>query len=158
MGLIVARGMFMSANAQIKIGLGSLAEFLDAQGENDSRSRIDAVLAANPAVFAVEDVDGEQYLVTTRDGRAPQAPRAEAQHTFSSRFHTPLPKPVGAAPRPRQRQEAALVDVLAEMDELQVQEVQVEEPSAAPEIQPPIDAEPTEEAPAAVARTNTTQA
>jgi hypothetical protein len=156
MGLIVARGMFMSANAPIKIGLGSLAEFLNAQGENDSRSRIDAVLAANPAVFAVEDVDGEQYLVTTRDGRAPQAPRTGAQHTFSSRFHTPLPKPVGAAPRPRQRQEAALVDVLAEMDELQVQ---VGEPAAAPEeIQPPIDAEPTEEAPAAVARTITTQA
>ncbi len=72
MGLILARGMFMSANAPIKIALGSLAEFLDAQGEKDSRSRIDAVLAANPAIFAVEDVDGEQYLVTTRDGRAPQ--------------------------------------------------------------------------------------
>ena len=153
MGLILARGMFMSANAPIKIGLGSLAEFLDAQGENDSRSRIDAVLAANPAVFAVEDIDGEQYLVTTRDGLAPQAPRAEAQHTFSSRFHTPLPKPEGAAPRPRQRQEAALVDVLAEMDELAGRGTirQRGDPTA-------IDAEPTEEAPAAVARTITTQA
>ena len=56
MGLILARGMFMSANAPIKIALGSLAEFLDSQGEKDSQARIDAVIAANPAVFAVEDV------------------------------------------------------------------------------------------------------
>ena len=56
MGLMLARGMFMSANAPIRISIDSLAEFLDAQGEKDSRARIDAVVAANPAVFAVEDV------------------------------------------------------------------------------------------------------
>src|SRR5829696_4326307 len=117
MGLVLARGMFMSANAPIKLSLGSLAEFLDAQGEKDSRARIDAVIAANAAVFAVEELDGEQYLITTRDGRAPLVAQAETRHSFASRFHTPLPKPEGAAPRPRPRQEVAPVDVLAGLDE-----------------------------------------
>lgn len=153
MGLVLARGMFMSANAPIKISLGSLAEFLDSQGEKDSRARIDAVVAANPTVFTVEESDDERYLVTTRDGRAPLMARAETRHTFASRFHTPLPKPEGAAPRPRPRQEAAPIDVLAEMDGLQVAE-----PTVKPEAEPPIEEERAEEAPAAVARTITTQA
>jgi hypothetical protein len=153
MGLILARGMFMSANAPIRIALGSLAAFLEAQGEKDSRSRIDAVLAANPTVFALEDLDGERYLVTTRDGRAPQVPHAETGHTFASRFHTPLPRPERPAPRVLPRQEVAPVDVLSELDDLRV-----DEPPAAAEIQPPIEEEPTEQAPAAVARTITTQA
>jgi hypothetical protein len=154
MSLILARGMFMSANAPIKISLGSLAEFLDSQGEKDSRARIDAVVAANSAVFAVEELDGERYLVTTRDGHAPLVARAENRHTFAFRFHTPLPKPEGGAPRPRPRQEPALVDILAEMDELVV----VDEPSVKPEAQPTVVDALTDEAPAAVARTITTQA
>ena len=153
MGLISARGMFMSANAPIRISLGSLAEFLDGQGEKDSRSRIDAVLAANPTVFALEDVDGETYLVTTREGRAPQAPHAAPQHTFASRFHTPLPKPERTAPRALPRQEVAIVDVLADLDDLQV-----DEPAVMPEIQTQVDEEVIEQAPAVVARTITTQA
>ena len=152
MGLILARGMFMSANAPIRIPLGSLAEFLDSQGEKDSRARIDALVTANPDIFVVEDGEGEQFLVTTRDGRAPQLTRPEAKHTFTSRFHTPLPKPEGVAPRPRPRQEPAQIDVLAEIEGLQI-----EEPSQ-PETQPPIVEERAEEAPAAVARTITTQA
>jgi hypothetical protein len=152
MGLILARGMFMSANAPIRIPLGSLAAFLDSQGEKDSRARIDALVAANSNIFAVEDVDGERYVVTTRDGRAPQVARPEARHSFASRFHTPLPKPEGAAPRPRRRQEAAQVDVLAEIDGLQI-----DEPTAVPEAQPLIMEERIEEAPAAVSRTITTQ-
>jgi len=153
MGLTSARGMFMSANAPIRISLGSLAEFLDGQGEKDSRSRIDAVLAANPTVFALEDVDGETYLVTTREGRAPQAPHAAPQHTFASRFHTPLPKPERTAPRALPRQEVAIVDVLADLDDLQV-----DEPAVMPEIQTQVDEEVIEQAPAVVARTITTQA
>ncbi len=142
----------MSANAPIRIALGSLAEFLDSQGEKDAQGRIDSVIAANPAAFAVEDVDGERYLVTTREGRAPLIARAETQHTFASRFHTPLPKPEEVAPRPRPRQEAALVDVLAGMEPLQV-----DEPSVKPEAQLAVEEEPAEEVPAAVARTITTQ-
>ena len=153
MGLIVARGMFMSANAPIKLSLGSLAEFLGSQGEKDPRAQVEAVIAANPSIFAVEEMDGEPYLVTTREGRAPQVAQAETRHTFASRFHTPLPKPEAAAPRSRPRPEAALVDILAGMDELQV-----DEPSAEPEDQPAIVEERPEEAPAAVARTITTQA
>ena len=153
MGLISARGMFMSANAPIRISLGSLAEFLEGQGEKDSRSRIDAVLAANPTVFALEDVDGVTYLVTTREGRAPQAPHAAPQHTFASRFHTPLPKPERTAPRALPRQEVAIVDVLADLDDLQV-----DEPAVMPEIQTQVDEEVIEQAPAIVARTITTQA
>ena len=152
MGLILARGMFMSANAPIRIALGSLSEFLDSQGEKDAQGRIDSVIAANPAAFAVEVVDGERYLVTTREGRAPLIARAETQHTFASRFHTPLPKPEGVAPRPRPRQEAALVDVLAGMEPLQV-----DEPSVKPEAQLVVEEEPAEEVPAAVARSITTQ-
>jgi hypothetical protein len=153
MGLILARGMFMSANAPIRLSLGSLAEFLDSHGEKDSRARIDAVIEANPTVFAIEEMEGEPYLVTTRDGRAPQVARSETRHTFASRFHTPLPKPEAAAPRPRLRQETALVDILAGMDELQVDEQPVKS-----EAQPAVVEERTEEAPAAVARTITTQA
>jgi hypothetical protein len=153
MGVVSARGMFMSANAPIRISLVSLAEFLDGQGEKDSRSRIDAVLAANPSVFALEEVDDEKYLVTTREGRAPQAPQTAPQHTFTSRFHTPLPKPERTAPRALPRPEIAFADVLAELDDLQVEESPVP-----PETQTQIDEEAIEQAPAAVARTITTQA
>jgi hypothetical protein len=153
MGVVSARGMFMSANAPIRISLVSLAEFLDGQGEKDSRSRIDAVLAANPSVFALEEVDDDKYLVTTREGRAPQAPQTAPQHTFTSRFHTPLPKPERTAPRALPRPEVAFADVLAELDDLQVEESPVP-----PETQTQIDEEAIEQVPAAVARTITTQA
>jgi hypothetical protein len=152
MGLILARGMFMSANAPIRVPFGSLAEFLASQGEKDARARIDALVVANPDIFAVEEVNGEPYLVTTRDGRAPQVAHPEARHTFASRFHTPLPKPEGVVSRPRPRQEPAPIDVLAEIDGLQI-----EEPAEQPESQPTIVEEPIEEVPVAVARTITTQ-
>jgi hypothetical protein len=152
MGLILARGMFMSSNAPIRIPLGSLADFLDSQGEKDSRARIDALVTANPGIFAVEEGEGEQYLVTTRDGRAPQVARPQDRHTFASRFHTPLPKPEGSAPRPRPRLEPTPVDVMAEIDGLEI-----DEPSQ-PEAQPPVVEERVEEAPATVARTISTQA
>jgi hypothetical protein len=153
MGVVAARGMFMSANAPIRVSLVSLAEFLDGQGEKDARSRIDAALAANPSVFALEEVDDEKYLVTTREGRAPQPPQLAPQHTFTSRFHTPLPKPERTAPRALPRPEIAFADVLAELDDLQVEESPVP-----PETQTQIDEEAIEQAPAAVARTITTQA
>jgi hypothetical protein len=143
----------MSANAPIKVSLVSLAEFLDGQGEKDARSRIDAALAANPSVFALEEVDDEKYLVTTREGRAPQPPQMAPQHTFTSRFHTPLPKPERTAPRALPRPEIAFADVLAELDDLQVEESPVP-----PETQTQIDEEAIEQVPAAVARTITTQA
>jgi hypothetical protein len=142
----------MSANAPIRISLGSLSDFLDSQGEKDSRARIDALVTANPDIFAVEEGEGEQYLVTTRDGRAPQVTRPQSRHTFASRFHTPLPKPEGSTPRPRPRLEPAPVDVMAEIDGLEI-----DEPSQ-PEAQPPVVEERAEEAPAAAARTITTQA
>jgi hypothetical protein len=153
MGVVSARGMFMSANAPIRISLVSLAEFLDGQGEKDARSRIDDALAANPSVFALEEVDDEKYLVTTREGRAPQPPQMAPQHTFTSRFHTPLPKPERTAPRALPRPEIAFADVLAELDDLQVEESPVP-----PETQTQIDEEAIEQVPAAVARTITTQA
>jgi hypothetical protein len=153
MGLILARGMFMSANAPIRISLSALAAFLDSQGEKDSRARIDGLVAANPDIFAVEDADGERFLVTTRDGRAPRVLPLEARHTFASRFHTPLPKPEGVIQRPRPRPEVAQVDVLAGLDLLAIDEA-----PAQPEVQTPTVEESIEEAPAAGARTITTQA
>jgi hypothetical protein len=153
MGLILARGMFMSANAPIRVPLGSLAEFLGSQGEKDAQARVDALVVANPDVFAVEEIDDQSYVVTTREGRAPHVARPEARHTFASRFHTPLPKPEGVVSRPRPRQEPAPVDVLAEIDGLQMDEL-----AAQPEAPPAIVEEPVEEVPVAVARTITTQA
>ena len=100
MSLILARGMFMSANAPIRIRLGSLAEFLDSQGEKDSRARIDALVTANPDIFVVEDGEGEQFLVTTRDGRAPQV------YTSRGQAHIRLPLSHAAA-KTRRRSAAA---------------------------------------------------
>jgi hypothetical protein len=94
LNLMLARGMFMSANAPIKLPIATLADYLESQGEKDGAARIDAAAAANPEVFVVEDINGERYLVTTRDGRAPVMVVPSTQHSFSARFLSPpLPKP-----------------------------------------------------------------
>jgi len=157
MNLMVARGMFMSANAPIKVSVASLADYFNSQGVKNPGALgalIEAVVAANPAMFAIENVDDEPYLLTTRDGRAPSAMASVTQHTFASRFLTPLPKPERSAlPRPRPRSEVPVVDVLAGMEA-----IETEEPFAGSELAAAIEDEPIDEAPAAVARTITTQA
>ncbi len=155
LGLMVARGMFMSSNAPIKVPVASLADFLAKQGEKEPQGLLEAVVAANPNIFVIEDVDGEPFLVTTREGRVPQSTVTETRHTFASRFHRPLPRPEGASvSRPRPRPEAPVVDVLAGMET-----VEVEVPDAADDEAASVEEEElVVEAPAAVARTITTQA
>ena len=153
LNLLLARGMFMSANVPIRVSVASLAEYLEGQGEKGATDRILAVAAANPLIFAVEDVDGGPYLVTTRDGRSPLATIPDARHTFAARFLTPLPKSDRPAlPRARPRPQEPVVDLLVGL-ELGEMEPAVAEPEAIidePEVE--VDA------PVVAARTITTQA
>jgi hypothetical protein len=127
LGLMVARGMFMSANAPIKVSLASIAAFLEAQGEADARAQIEAAVAANPDRFGIEETGDEQFLVTTKDGLRPSDVRPPDRHTFASRFLTPLPKPDHPAPaRARTRPESTVFDVL---DEIEVELPQEQEPA-----------------------------
>jgi hypothetical protein len=86
-----ARGRFMSADAPIRASMASVAAFLAAQGAD--AGRLEAAIAANPAVFAVEEVGEDRILATTRGGRAPGERPVASRHTFARRFMTPLPKP-----------------------------------------------------------------
>jgi hypothetical protein len=154
MSVMLARGMFMSANAPIKVSVASLADYLNSQGESESRPVFDAVVAANPRVFAIESVDGEPYLLTTRDGIAPNVASSATQHkhTFTARFHTPLPKPERlSVARPRPRPAAPVVDVLAGMEAIEPEDLVIE-PDADVALQ-----EHVEEAAPVAARTITTQ-
>ncbi|MGH2617311.1 MAG: hypothetical protein ACRDJC_18925 [Thermomicrobiales bacterium] len=153
--LLLARGMFMSANAPIRVPVAIIANHLDEQGQKNARERVLAAAAANPDVFAVEDFDGEPFLVTTRDGKAPADPTRDVGHTFTARFLTPLPKPDIPAvlrARPRPQEQEPLVDVLAGM------EIAVAEEPVAVESDVSEEAIAIEEAPAVAARTITTQA
>ena len=155
LSLLLARGMFMAANASIKVSLTSLVDYLSSQGEADARARLEAAVAANPEVFVIEEIADEQYLVTTRQGRAPADIQPAARHTFATRFLTPRPKPARpTAPRPRPRPQEPEIDVLADIEILPI----VLEPEPELQVEPAVEPEPVEEAPAAVARTITTQA
>ncbi|MGC4107535.1 MAG: hypothetical protein QM753_14535 [Thermomicrobiales bacterium] len=96
------RGMFMSNNAPIRVTLDSVKEFLASQA-SASDEEVDEALAANPAIFAVETADDATYVLTTREGRSPGIASAPNIHTFSSRFHTPLPKPATPVAPKRER-------------------------------------------------------
>ena len=153
--LMLARGMFMSAHSPIRVGMRSLAQFLESQGEADADNKLEAVAAANPDVFAVEEVEGERYLVTTREGRVPIEVRTSSVHSFSTRFLTPLPKQERPAARPRPRPRELVIDASAGM-EAALTELAAPEP----ELAAAVEAEPeaVAEAPAPAARTITTQA
>lgn len=149
---MLARGMFMSANAVIRVTIDSLASLLDAEGEATDRAAIVAALKANPTVFSVENVDDDEFVATTKSGHAPVRAEAVARHTFASRFITPLPRPERpATPRPRPQSAEPAIDVLAEID--------LAVPGMPPEPQPVVAAEveAEAEAPQVVARTITTQ-
>jgi hypothetical protein len=152
-GLMLARGMFMSSNAPIKVPIASLADYLGEQGETEPDTLLDAAVAANPDIFILENIDGQRFLVTTREGRAPQTASPATRHTFASRFHTPLPTPERtAAPRPRPRPEAPVVDVLVGIEPIE-DAIPVSQPDAVADV----EEVPIVETPAAVARTITTQ-
>lgn len=153
LGLMLARGMFMSANASIRVAVASLETFLESQGQPVNRSALVAAIEANPGVFELETVDGEQIVSTTRDGRRRPVTGPAESHTFSSRFITPLPKPERpVSTRPRARPQAPVIDVLADI------EIMPEEEVPAPRVEIIPEVEPAEEAAPVVAHTITTQA
>src|SRR3954463_5738351 len=81
LNVLLARGMFMSANAPIRIPVSSLTKFFEDHGESDVSSRVEAAIAANPEVFATEDLAGEMFVLTTRVGRVPAITPPPMQHT-----------------------------------------------------------------------------
>lgn len=150
--LMRGRGMFMAADAPIRVSLTSLADYLQSQGEANARERLEAALAANPQAFDLEHVDGDVVVVTTRDGQAPRQRRSDSRHSFAERFLAPQPKPERhTPPRPRPRPEAPFVDVLAGLQATEEPEPQPAEVATVPVEEPKV-----EEVPVVVARTITT--
>ncbi|MFT4038457.1 MAG: hypothetical protein QM692_09775 [Thermomicrobiales bacterium] len=179
--VMLAHGMFMSANAVIRLPVSVLAEYAASQGQPGGAEALLAAVTANPDVFAVDAAGDEPMVLTLRDGRAPVVVEAVERHTFAKRFLTPLPRPERpATPRPRPRAQEPVIDVMAEIvdqpldvaplaalfaDEPVVAEVEtievIIEPEVAPAAAPDAAAKPEPEPVVEVAppaRTITTQA
>lgn len=144
LNLMLARGMFMSANAPIRVPLASLTKFFEDQGEADVAAKVEAAVAANPEIFATEDVAGETFVITTRSGRIPTIASQQLKHTFTSRFLEPLPKPEQAATGKARPRPEPVVDVLAAM-ELTPPPVEVAEPQIEETLEVTPQPEPVEE-------------
>ena len=86
------RGMFMSANAPIRVPLEALNGFL-AQQANASAEDVLAALTENSAIFAIEETEEGPFVQTTRAGHAPVLVDPSQEHSFKTRFLTPEPKP-----------------------------------------------------------------
>lgn len=91
--ILRAHGMFMADNAPIRVKQEDLIAFVTGKGTLTAAD-VEAAIAENPSVFAVEtDADGAAVVATTRRGQAP-APEADGSlHTFAQRLMTPEPKP-----------------------------------------------------------------
>ncbi|MDQ3226600.1 MAG: hypothetical protein M3Q50_08225 [Chloroflexota bacterium] len=151
LGLLQARGMFMAANSPIRVSLSALTDFLERQGDKSSAAFLQSAAEANPDVFAIEIVDDEPFIVTTRDGVAPSQVREIEKHSFAARFFTPLPKTEGSAvARSRPRPRDPVVDALVGMELTGTVEEAATDVAAA--VEPDV-----EEAPTILARIITTQ-
>ena len=119
LNVMLARGMFMSANAVIRMPITVLAEYASSQGKTGGEKAILEAAAANPDVFAVDAAGDEPMILTMRDGRAPITVEPVARHTFAKRFLTPLPRPERPlTQRPRPRSQEPVIDVMAEIVDL----------------------------------------
>ncbi|MBL8126190.1 MAG: hypothetical protein JNM64_01050 [Chloroflexia bacterium] len=166
LNVMLARGMFMSANAVIRMPVSVLAEYASSQGKTGGDQAILEAAAASPDVFAVDATGDEPMIQTMRDGRAPVLVEPVSRHSFAKRFLTPLPRPDRPlTQRPRPRPQEPVIDVMAEIVDLPLDvmpltvsfDFEVEEPAvvAAPEvIEPEVEAPAVAEVPAA--RTITT--
>ncbi len=98
-----AMGRFMAADAPIRVSFASVQEFFQKQGTDGAIDHLERVLTLNAEVFAIEERNGERFVVTTRAGRAPRERVIDASHSFGQRFMTPLPKPEAAERPVRER-------------------------------------------------------
>jgi hypothetical protein len=164
LNVMLARGMFMSANAVIRMPVSVLAEYAASQGITGGDKAVLDAVAANPDVFTVDATGDDPMILTLRDGRAPVFVEPVSRHTFANRFLTPKPKPERPqAQRSRPRPQEPVIDVMAEVVDLPLDVAPLsasfaaEEPGLAEvrveEIEPEVEA--VVEAPAA--RTITTQ-
>ncbi|HYI25912.1 MAG TPA: hypothetical protein VD767_10925 [Thermomicrobiales bacterium] len=98
------RGMFMSDNTPIRVPMAEFTAFLTEQA-GTSAAAVAEVLGENAAVFGVEEIDGVEYVSTTRTGRSPVNVLPPNNHTFAARFLIPEPRierPIRPVPeRPR---------------------------------------------------------
>ncbi|MDQ3692370.1 MAG: hypothetical protein M3464_01910 [Chloroflexota bacterium] len=101
--LVLIHARFMSATAPVRISLASIAAFLDQRSTPASIDELRAALVASPKVFALEQIDDETVLLTSRAGQVPSLVTAPSRHTFAQRFMTPLPKPERPAQPVRER-------------------------------------------------------
>ena len=93
LGLMRARGRFMSANAPIRLSLETIAEYFEGTGVTGAETRLRAAVAANAPVFAIEEIDGQSVVVTTRRGIRAVEVDGQGRHDFAQRLMTPQPKP-----------------------------------------------------------------
>lgn len=150
--LLLGHGRFMAADAPIRVSISSVAAFLERQDIQDAMARIESIAAGNPTIFAVEEIDGQRFLITTKDGHPHAKHLTSSTHTFTSRFLTPRPKPERSElARPRSRAQAPLVDVLAGMEVVPTVAAGVEPDATMPEVDITA-AELADETPAAVVR------
>ncbi len=101
--LMRAHGRFMSADAPIRVSVASIASYLSREQPSLTPDRIRAVAELNPTAFAVDVVNEEPILISTRGGQVPGIPGDGARHSFVKRFLTPLPKPDAPAQPVRER-------------------------------------------------------
>ncbi|MCA9862993.1 MAG: hypothetical protein KC432_08230 [Thermomicrobiales bacterium] len=167
LNVMMARGMFMSANAVIRMPVAILAEYASSQGKTGGEQAILEAAAANPEVFAVDAAGDEPMIQTMRDGRAPIVVEPVSRHTFARRFLTPLPRPDRpVTQRPRPRLQEPVIDVMAEIVDLPLDmaplaSVFETERAESPAVIDLVEIEPEAPTPAVVeppaARTITTQ-
>lgn len=101
--LMYAHGRFMASNAPIRLSIASLSAFFEQHPPKATAEEIAAAAQANPDVFQVEDRNGETLLVTTAAGHVPVSTQISAEHSFTERLRTPLPKPQKPATPVRER-------------------------------------------------------
>jgi hypothetical protein len=144
---LIGYGRFMAFDVPIRVSVDSLVEFLNKDGAEITAEKVQAIAAANPDVFAIEDRQGVETLVTTRSGRSPISPIPDTHHGFAQRLMTPLPKPEAPAAPPRERPQVdvgwrGIERLLPGLDDLDVIEDEAEVEAESPILSASIVAEP----------------
>src|SRR5215203_1674888 len=87
------QGRFMSVDTAIRLPIEVIREYAGQTEASSDEKKIDAAIAANPRVFAVERDGDNVTVITTRLGYPPVSTVVEFSHSFGTRFLTPKPKP-----------------------------------------------------------------